>query len=154
MPKTAIKSAGVNDLARVIAITKSAYKAPYKKGGLITVSFESSDIKEKFLKKDFFVLTAIIDDKIVGAVRYKFDQDGNLYLYKLAVLKTYRRLGIGSLLINKLEKIARKKGCKKILLDCAKEKGLVEFYEKFGFQVDKVKKHQDHHDVFMSKAVL
>ena len=89
----------------------------------------------------------------MGAVRYKFAEDNSLYFYKLAVLKTYRNKNIGSLLISEIKKVAKKKGCDKILLDCAQEKKIDVYYKKFGFKIDEIKKHQDHHDVYMSKAI-
>jgi len=71
----------------------------------------------------------------------------------LAVLKTYRNNSIGESLIKQAEAVARKKGITKILLDCAQEKKLPEYYKKLGYKIDIVKKHQDHHDVYMSKKI-
>lgn len=150
---TTLRQAKLNDLARIIFITKLAYKVPYKKNTLITKSHEPKDIADQFKRKEFFIIVASYNDKIIGAVRYKFDKRGGLYFYKLAVLKTYRNLSIGSLLIGELEKIAVKKGCAKILLDCAQEKKLDDYYKKFGFKIDKVEPHLDHHDVYMSKKI-
>lgn len=148
-----VRHAKLNELPRIIYITKLAYKVPYKKDILITGSNEPKDVDDKFKKKEFFIIIAIVNNKIVGAVRYKIDQENNLYFYKLAILKTFRNKGISAALINELEKTAKKKGCDKILLDCAKEKKLPDYYKKFGFKIDKIKKHLDHHDVFMSKKV-
>jgi len=71
----------------------------------------------------------------------------------LAVLKTYRNKNIGSALIKEVEKVAERKGCAKILLDCAREKKLHCYYQKFGYRIDIIKKHLDHHDVSMSKRI-
>ena len=119
----------------------------------MTRSHESKDLIEQFLKKEFFALVAIVNDKIIGAVRYKFDNNNNLYFYKLAVLKTHRKNNVGASLIGELKKIAAKKNCAKIHLDCAQEKKLDIYYKKFGFKIDKIKPHLDHHDVYMSKRV-
>jgi len=116
-----IRHAKLNELPRVKYITKLAYKIPYKDNTLVTKSHEPKNIKDSFLKKEFHIIVAVYNNKIVGAVRYKFDNKGYLYFYKLAVLKTYRNLGIGSLLIGELEKVAVKKSCAMILLDCAHE---------------------------------
>jgi len=148
-----LRHAKLNELARVKFITKLAYKIPYKENTLITKSHEPKDVKEQFSRKEFFIIVAFYNDKIVGAVRYKIDKANNLYFYKLAVLKTYRKLGIGSLLIGELEKVAIKKSCAKILLDCAQEKKLDDYYKKFGFKIDKIEPHLDHHDVYMSKKI-
>lgn len=153
MSQIYIRQARQSDLTRVSYITKLAYKVPYKVGTLITQSHEPNNIKDLFSKKEFFVIVAISDSKIIGAVRYKFDQAGNVYLYRLAVLKMHRNKGVGRLLMNKVEKIATRSHCSKILLDCAEEKKIASYYEKLGFVVDRVDKHKGYHGVYMSKRL-
>ena len=154
MSSPSIRQAKLCDLARTIYVTKLAYKIPYREKTLITIPNEPKDLEIQFIKKEFGILIATKNNKIIGALRYKFIGKNNLYFYRLAVLKTFRRQGIGSALIAAVEKIAKQKHCEKILLDCAKEKKLVDYYEKFGFEIDKIKKHQDHHDVYMSKKLI
>lgn len=91
MPNISIKYATLSELSRVMLVTKLAYKIPYKENTLVTKPHEPENIKEKFLNKDFFVLTAVCDDKIVGAVRYEIRENNHLYFFKLAVLKPYRK---------------------------------------------------------------
>jgi len=67
-----VKHAKLNELSRVKYITKLAYKIPYKNNTLITKSHEPKNIKDSFLKKEFYVIVAVQDNKIIGAVRYKF----------------------------------------------------------------------------------
>ena len=148
-----IRQFKIRELIRVRYITKLAYKVPYKEETLITKPHESEDEENKIKNKEEFILVALIEDKIVGAVRYNFNELNNLYFFKLAVLKSYRKCGIGFLLINEIEKIAKKKGCKKVLLDCAQEKRLDEYYKKFGFSINKVEKKINHHAVYMSKSI-
>ncbi len=154
MLKILIRFAKVADLSRVSYITRLAYKIPFQEGAIVTRPHESRNIKEKFLNKEFFVIVAEHDKKIIGAVKYKFDKNKDIYLYQLAVLKTYRNKGIGLLLIKEIERVAKREKCKKILLDFAQEKKLAEFYKELGFKIDKIQKHHDHHDVYMSKLVL
>lgn len=153
MYSISFRHAQVNELTRVKYITKLAYKIPYKKNSLITRSHEPNNLKDIFLSKKLFIIVAIVDKKIVGAVRYKILEKNSLYIYKLAVLKTYRNKRIGESLIKQVEATAEKKGFTKILLDCAQEKKLPEYYKKLGYKIDKVKKHQDHYDVYMSKKI-
>ena len=120
-----IKHAKLNELSRVEYITKLSYKIPYKNNTLITKLHEPKNIKDSFLKKEFYVIVAVQDNKIVGAVRYKFIEKNQLYFYKLAVLKTYRNKSVGSMLIKEVEKVAERKGRTKILLDCAREKNCI-----------------------------
>lgn len=148
-----IRKAYVDDLSHIMRITKISYEHSYKMGTPMSTVKEVDDIEEQFLQEKFFALVAEVDEKIVGAVRYKFLEGNKLYFYRLAVLKEYRQKGCAALLIEGIEKIARERKCKKTLLDCMQEKKLVPYYEKFGFVVDKIKKHQDHYDVFMSKIL-
>lgn len=154
MKKILIRSAKFDDLSRISYITKLAYKTPFFKDTLITKSHQSKNIKEEFLNKEFFAVVVEYDKKIIGAVKYKIVKNKNIYLYQLVVLKTHRNKGIGLLLVNEVEKIAKMKKYRKILLDFAQEKKLAEFYQELGFKIDKIQKHHDHHDVYMSKLVL
>jgi GNAT superfamily N-acetyltransferase len=153
MIKIAIRQFKIRELARVRYITKLAYKIPYKEETLVTKPHEPKDEESKIKNKEEFIVVALVGDKIVGAVRYNFNKFNNLYFFKLAVLKSYRKRGVGFLLILEMEKIAKKKGCKKVLLDCAQEKRLDEYYKKFGFIIDKVEEKINHHAVYMSKNV-
>ncbi|HAL50238.1 MAG: GCN5-related N-acetyltransferase [Candidatus Uhrbacteria bacterium GW2011_GWD2_41_121] len=153
MLNLSIRHAKLNELPRVKYITKLSYKIPYKTNTLVTKSHEPKNIQESFLNKEFFIIVAILENKIVGAVRYKLNEKNELYFYKLAVLKTHRSRGIGSKLVNEIEKVAEKKGCAKVLLDCAREKKLPDYYKKLGYEINLVKKHLDHHDVYMSKRI-
>ncbi len=153
MYSISFRHAKLNDLTRVKYITKLAYKISYKENSFITRSHEPNNLKDVFLSKKLFIIVATVDKKIVGAVRYKILEKNSLYIYKLAVLKTYRNKRIGESLIKQVEAVAKKKGFTKILLDCAQEKKLPEYYKKLGYKIDMVKKHQDHHDVYMSKKI-
>ena len=150
--KVLIRQAKLEDLPRVVFITKLAYKTSYKPNTPITKAHQPADLKNKFLNKEFFALVAIIDNKIVGAIKYRV-KDNSLYFYQLSVLKTYRNKGIGLFLINKVEEISKKKNCNKIQLDCLREKKLPDFYKKLGYKINKTKKHNNYHEVFMSKVV-
>ena len=148
-----IKQAKADDLPRIKYITRLAYKIPFEGVAFITKPHESENEDRKFLNKEISILTASFDGKIVGSVRYKFDQSAELNFFKLAVLKTYRGRKIGATLIVELEKIAKKKRCKKITLDCAKEKKLDEYYKKFSYKVDRIENKNSHHVVYMSKDI-
>jgi predicted N-acetyltransferase YhbS len=152
MRHMSIRQAKIGDLQRIMALTRRAYRIPYRKSAFVIGSHEPNDIVGDFRRKGFFAFVAVVGDKIVGAVRYK--KSGNaLYLYKLAVLKTFRNRGVGSALVKKVEEAAKRAGCGKVLLDCAREKKLPGYYKRMGYETDGIKKHLDHHDVFMSKRI-
>ncbi|TRZ77536.1 N-acetyltransferase [bacterium] len=148
-----IRKAEIKDLQEIVVITQEAYNAPKNKAGLVTNAGKFSELLEDFQQGKIKTLVATLDQKIIGSIRYNFPDSESLYFSKLAVKKEYRNRGIGTQIIKYIESIAKEKKCKKILLDCMFEKGLVPYYENLGYKIDNIKKHQDHHDVDMSKKL-
>ncbi len=89
-----IRRGKIEDLKKIISLTKRAYEVPYKEGGLITKSGEPKNVEEIFKNKGFFVLIAEHNNRIIGAIRYRILEDNNLYIYKFVVSKKYRNKGI------------------------------------------------------------
>ena len=87
---------------------------------------------------DCIIYVAVLDSKIIGAttllIEQKFIHDGGLvgHIEDVVVRKEYQGSGIGQKLVKSLLEYAKKKGCYKIILDCADD--LVPFYEKIGFK--------------------
>ncbi|MDQ0483802.1 GNAT family N-acetyltransferase [Guptibacillus hwajinpoensis] len=78
----------------------------------------------------------------VGTARWRV-VDGIGKLERICILKSYRKLGIGNMIVSKLEELAAKKG-----LDWVKLHGQVQaerFYQKLGYQTDS--------DVFMEDGI-
>jgi GNAT superfamily N-acetyltransferase len=97
-------------------------------------------------------LVAYFGERMVGAVRYRI-RAGDLYFYRLAVLKRWRCRGIGSALVAAVEGVARAKGCRSVSLFCLLSKRLPPFYAKMGYKTVKKAKMGRLHGVFMAKAV-
>ncbi|WP_347551604.1 GNAT family N-acetyltransferase [Pseudalkalibacillus hwajinpoensis] len=85
----------------------------------------------------------ILDQKeAVGTGRWRI-ADGGGKLERICILKTHRKLGIGNLIVNKLEQLATSKGMKYVKLH-----GQVQaegFYHKLGYVTDS--------DVFMEDGI-
>ncbi len=142
------------EMRRVTDVTNRAFFVPFDPHGYKPKYKElygklEKDVSENEVK----VIVAVINNKIIGAQRYKFLSDLTINISRLVVLKRYRKNGIAYKLIQEIEKIARRKRYEKITLDCMLEKNLPPYYERIGFKIDKIKKHGDHHDVFMSKRI-
>ena len=75
------------------------------------------------------IITANIDDKIIGVARAVTDFHYCCYLSDLAVHKDYQHNGIGKELINKVQEQLNSK-CKIILLSAP---NVVEYYPRIGF---------------------
>lgn len=80
-------------------------------------------------------LVAVVDNVIIGYVLVEFTVDGACVIETLAVLPDYENNGIGSALLKKVI-TSLSPGCSFINLKTSPyRKGLVEFYDKFGFKV-------------------
>ncbi len=149
-----IKEAKLSDLKRISYITKLAYKKPFTLGGIITKVHIDESLESNFKNKTVGILVATFDDKVVGAVKYKYKDKNNLYLFQLVTLKTYRGYGIGKMLIKGVEDICVKNNIKKLSLDCMVEKELPSYYEKYGFKVKKIEEKNGKHIACMERRVL
>lgn len=83
------------------------------------------------------VVISLHDGNIVaGVCALKQDEDGDFELTKLAVDKAYRRQGLGRVLMDEIDAVAREKGLKQIyLLTSTKNKEAVALYHKLGWRV-------------------
>jgi len=151
-----ITNATPKDIARVSYVTKIAYQSPYKTGGRTTRPALHSGLTgliEDVQKKHIFILVAIDNKKIIASIRYRQYDTQSVYLHQLAVLKTYRKRGIGTALIYAVENEAKKKGCTRVILDCMQEKELPAYYESLGYHIDRIEEKINHHAVWMSKEL-
>lgn len=77
-------------------------------------------------------LTVYMDGVLAGCARCFADQKKDTYVFgRIAVLKVYRKSGIGTFILQKLVAIAADKGMKYVRLDA--QCRAVSFYEKYGF---------------------
>lgn len=84
---------------------------------------------ESMIKNADIIVTAVLDEKIVGVVRAVTDFSYCCYLSDLAVDESFQHQGIGKRLIEKVrEQLGTK--CKIILLSAP---AAVEYYPKIGF---------------------
>ena len=85
-----------------------------------------------------FLMVCEIDGKIVGTaelvIKYNLTHGGRPYgfIENVVVDKGNRGKGVGAKLMESCIRIAREKGCYKLVLTCKDE--LVEWYGKFGFR--------------------
>lgn len=89
-------------------------------------------------KETFISIVALNEKKVIGGlasyVLEKFEQERKeVYLYDLAVLKDYRRIGIATALIKKLKEICQELGVYVIFLQADKgDTPAIKLYESFG----------------------
>lgn len=142
-----------SELLKIISLTAEAYSVPYKLGAIMNRPYENLRKIKDDIKNGTKILVAEKDGNLVGAVRFEPESPNMLKLNRLAVLPEHRNKEIGALLVNSVLKIAKEQKFRIVAIEIMEEKGLIHFYEKFGFNVKSRKKHQNHYDVFMEKSV-
>ena len=93
-----------------------------------------------FGKKDDRCLVAEAEGKIAGAVWVRIMNDygsidGETPSLAIALYEEYRRLGIGTALMETMVRLLRSKGYKQVSLSVQKANYAVSMYEKVGFKV-------------------
>ena len=102
----------------------------------LTVVGKPDQINDEVFENIFL---AIIGDKIIACstilIENKIIHEGSKvgHIEDVVVTKEHRGKGIGQSLIDYCVKIAKEKGCYKVILDCNSENA--EFYQKCGFKV-------------------
>lgn len=97
-------------------------------------SDEPKEIQKKLTRDADLFLVAENDGEIIGAVLGGFDGRRGL-MYHLAVSKAHRKKGIGSKLVEELEKRLRDKGCLRYyLLVTRNNLEAIHFYEQRGWK--------------------
>lgn len=93
-------------------------------------------IKQKTARDPDLFLVALEGDKILGTVMGGYDGHHG-WIYSLAVDEAERHRGIGSALMDNIERMLRYLGCLKVNLQVVDtNSGVVEFYQKLGFSVE------------------
>jgi ribosomal protein S18 acetylase RimI-like enzyme len=96
-------------------------------------SDDPEEIQKKLQRDPDLFLVAEVDGKLLGTVIGGFDGRRGM-VYHLAVMDTYRKRGVGGLLMDELERRLRAKGCNRCyLLVTVENQSAMLFYEKRGW---------------------
>lgn len=88
-------------------------------------------------------ITLYVDGKLAGCARcFPSEEEATFVFGRIAVLKEYRKLGLGARLLQELETVARAKGASCAILDAQCRAAI--FYEKQGYQ-QSGELHMDEH---------
>lgn len=133
-----IEKATINDAEKITFIVNKSNKEHYK--NIISkehfkdpvVSLEK--ILEDFNRMDFFIYK--INSEIVGVSSLMINENIGV-ICKMYVLPEYQNKGVGTELMKDLEKKAKKLKLKKLRLLAiwSNNQRIIQFYEKFGFEI-------------------
>ncbi len=98
----------------------------------------ATSIRKKLaVERDLFYV-AVVERTVVGTVMGGYDGHRG-WIYLVAVKPTYRRAGIGTALLRRLEQALAERGCPKINLQVRVSNAeVVAFYEKLGYVVEEL----------------
>ncbi len=98
-------------------------------------SDEPEEIAKKLQRDPDLFLLAEIDGRVVGSVMGGFDGRRGM-MYHMAVAKPLRHKGIGTILMEALERRLKEKGCIRYYILVAKDNTeAVDFYQKRGWEI-------------------
>ncbi|MCR8455496.1 MAG: ribosomal protein S18-alanine N-acetyltransferase [Candidatus Korarchaeota archaeon] len=144
-----IRKAMLQDLPDIYTIEKLSFKAPYSRQYLIFL----------LANADVFIV-AQLGNRIVGyscgmLENYKGDLLG--HVYSVAVHPEYRRMGLGTLLMQKTIEEFKRLGARAIRLECrVSNTGAIRLYEKLGFRIVSTMKkyYEDGEDAYVFVLTL
>jgi len=106
---------------------KEFNRREYKFADLEHYGFETDWTEKKF------VITALEGKEMVGVVQLQL-KVGVAEIHNMLVAHNKQGQGIGRMLMNKIEEVAKKEGAHKIFLETGKGWGSEKFYQKLGYQ--------------------
>lgn len=118
-----------SDYTKVIDLWKNAGPGIH-----VRRSDEKAELAKKIQRDPDLFLLAEINHQIIGSVLGGYDGRRGM-VYHLAVVKDYRKKGIGALLMNELEQRMKNKGClRSYLLVTHENLDAIQFYKNMGWE--------------------
>jgi len=149
-----IERAVTDDAEEILSLQKIAYRSEAEIYNDFTIPPLTQTLEG--IKKDFenqFFLKAIIDGKIIGSVR-AFAKEGTCYVGRLIVHPDFQNRGIGTHLMNRIEKDFKEAKRFEIFTGHKSERNLY-LYQKLGYQPFKsVKANEKLTIVYLEKRFL
>ena len=132
--RVALRLGGEADIASAVATINEAY---LREAWLLPPPRITEDeLREELRAPGAALLVAEVDGTLAGCVRLRTGER-DTYFGLLAVAKAQQGRGLASLLIARVEEMARAAGSAAVRLDCAKENKLPPFYASLGYVVER-----------------
>ncbi len=129
-----------DDIERVLIVEKSTFENPWTKNNFLD-EFKNSDLSLQYVLE--------IDGLVIGFIIIWIVMD-ECHLANIAIHPDFQKRGYAQTLMNEVFQIAKKKNCKKVMLEVRKSNiPAIKLYEKNKFH--KVGERKDYyHDGFMN----
>ena len=136
-----VRIAFANDIPKIIEVAEATWKqtyAPIISQEQIDFMYERMYTPEAILQQmqdGHTFLMCLEENAILGFISYIIREDHTLYIPKLYVKPQTQGKGIGRLLLEEAEKIARKNYLQAIELNVNRKNPAMYFYKKMGFEL-------------------
>lgn len=128
-----IIKAKIKDADEILEIQKLAFQIEAKLYNNYNITPLKQTIEELITQfKDHVILKAVSENKIIGTVR-AYEKDGTCYVGRLAVHPDMQDQGIGTALMNEIEKHYKPKSFE--LFVGSKSNNNIRLYQKLGYNV-------------------
>ena len=149
-----IEQASISDLEQILDLQRISYKSEADLYNDFTIPPMTQTIQEMhddFLNKRF--LKAVKNDKIIGSVR-AFEKNATCYIGRLMVHPNFQNRGLGTRLINEIEKMFD--ACKRFeLFTGSKSEKNILLYQKLGYKIFKTQTiNEDTSLVYLEKLSI
>jgi ribosomal protein S18 acetylase RimI-like enzyme len=136
------RSAELEDADKIVELVNSAYRGDSSRVGWTTEAdfldgqrTDSEKISELIASLGVSIELAIENQQVIGCVQLRKEPEGVLYFGMLTVKPDIQSQGIGKLLLERIESIAKRGKCKKIRIHVIHLRNeLIAFYERRGFK--------------------
>ena len=137
-----IERAIISDAEEILSLQKLAYRseAEIYNDFNIPPLVQTLEIIEKDFENQYF-LKAVMDGKIIGSVR-AYTKEGTCYIGRLIVHPDFQNRGIGTDLMNEIERIFNTRRRFELFTGDKSERNLY-FYQKLGYKIFKKAKITD-----------
>ncbi len=136
------RSAELEDAEKIVELVNSAYRGDSSRAGWTTEAdllggqrTDVEKISELIASVGVSIELAIEDQKVIGCVQLRKEPEGVLYFGMLTVRPDIQSRGVGKLILERIENIAKRGKCKKIRMSVIHLRSeLIAFYERRGYQ--------------------
>ncbi|NJD78905.1 MAG: GNAT family N-acetyltransferase [Candidatus Methanoperedens sp.] len=146
-----IEQAKVSDAEEILSLQKLAYRREaeiYNDFNIAPLIQTLDEIKKDF--RDHVFLKAVIQGKVIGSVR-AFAKENSCYIERLIVHPDFQNLGIGTKLINEIERVFNLSRRFELFTGHKSEKN-IHIYQKLGYKIFKTEKISDNINfIYMEK---
>ena len=114
---------------------------------------QNRELNAKIAQRRAYV--AIVDDKVVGILRYGLFLDEIAFVTHLYVNRRYRKLGIGKALMQRFEEDVKLKGHDRVMISTRSDEKAQGFYKHLGYEmIGEINlESTEYTEIFMSKAI-